>query len=312
MMKKKESLPCTGISRRGLLKNTIAGFAGAVTLGGLSNQAHAQPQGTQATPLKGRIKQSVVSWCFANHWTLEETCRVARELGCKSVELVGSDQWKTLGKYGLTCAISPIEVEGPPFIKGFNNLEYHPWLIEVTRKAVDQSADFGCPNVIAFTGFSENFSRAEGARNCVLGLKKIAAYAEKKGVTVCLEMLNSRVGDHPDKGHPGYQGDHVDYCMDILNAVGSPRVKLLFDVYHVQIMDGDVIRRIHQCGEMIGHIHTAGNPGRGELGPSQELNYPPIMEALLEIGYEGYVGQEFIPTGDPYEGLSQAVHLCDV
>jgi hydroxypyruvate isomerase len=312
MMKETECLPNAKLSRRGLLKNTVAGLAGAVTLGGLSNQSHAQSLGTQAHRLKGRIRQSVVSWCFANHWNLEETCRVARDLGCKSVELVGPDHWKTLRKYGLTCAISPIEVDGPPFIKGFNNPEYHPWLSEVTRKAVDQSADFGCPNVIAFTGFSENFSRAEGAQNCVEGLKKIAAYAEKKGVTVCLEMLNSRVGDHPDKGHPGYQGDHVDYCMDILNAVGSPRVKLLFDVYHVQIMDGDVIRRIHQCGEMIGHIHTAGNPGRGELGASQELNYPPIMEALLEIGYGGYVGQEFIPTGDPYEGLSQAVQLCDV
>ena len=311
-MNEKECLPSVGISRRGLLKNTVAGIAGAVTLGGLSNQAHAQQRGIQAPPLRGRIKQSVVSWCFANQWTLEETCRVAKELGCKSVELVGPGQWETLREYGLTCAISPIEVEGPPFVKGFNNPENHPWLLEVTRNALDQSADFGCPNVIAFTGFSENFSKEEGAANCVEGLKKIASYAEKKGVTVCLEMLNSRVGFHTDKGHPGYQGDHVDYCLDILKAVGSSRVKLLFDVYHVQIMDGDVIRRIHQCGEMIGHIHTAGNPGRGELGPSQELNYPPIMEALLEIGYEGFVGQEFIPVGDPYLGLREAVHLCDV
>jgi hydroxypyruvate isomerase len=312
MMNEKEYFQGTRVSRRGLLKNTVAGLAGAVALEGLSNQAHAQPEGIQTPRLKGRINQSVVSWCFANHWTLEETCRVAKKLGCKSVELVGPDHWKTLREYGLTCAISPIEVAGPPFVKGFNNPENHPWLLEVTRNALDQSADFGCPNVIAFTGFSENFSKEEGARNCVEGFKKIASYAEKKGVTVCLEMLNSRVGDHPDKGHPGYQGDHVDYCLDILNAVGSPRVKLLFDVYHVQIMDGDVIRRIHQCGEMIGHIHTAGNPGRGELGSSQELNYPPIMEALLEIGYEGFVGQEFIPTGDPYLGLREAVLLCDV
>ena len=160
--------------------------------------------------------------------------------------------------------------------------------------------------------FSENFSLEEGARNCINGFKKIAGYAEKKGVTVCLEMLNSRVGDHPDKGHPGYQGDHIDYCMDILKAVGSPRVKLLFDVYHVQIMDGDVIRRIGECGDMIGHVHTAGNPGRGELDHSQELNYPPIMQALLDIGYKGFVGQEFIPTGDPLTSLRQAVELCDV
>ena len=134
----------------------------------------------------------------------------------------------------------------------------------------------------------------------------------RKGVNVCLEMLNSRVGGHPDKGHPGYQGDHIDYCMEILNAVGSPNIKLLFDVYHVQIMDGDIIQRIHQCGDMIGHIHTAGNPGRGELDENQEINYPPVMKALLDINYKGFVGQEFIPTGDPLTGLRQAVELCDV
>ncbi|MDA1078706.1 MAG: TIM barrel protein, partial [Verrucomicrobia bacterium] len=122
----------------------------------------------------------------------------------------------------------------------------------------------------------------------------------------------SRVGGHPDKGHPGYQGDHIDYCMDILHAVGSPRVKLLFDVYHVQVMDGDVIQRIKECGDMIGHVHTAGNPGRGELDQNQELNYVPIMKALLEINYQGFVGQEFIPTGNPLASLKQAVELCDV
>ena len=144
------------------------------------------------------------------------------------------------------------------------------------------------------------------------GLKKVMARAEAKKVTLCLEMLNSRETSHPMKGHPGYQGDHTDYCIDIIKQVGSPRLKLLFDVYHVQIMDGDVIRRIRQHKDLIGHIHVAGNPGRGELDDKQEINYPPIMKALLEIGYTGFVGQEFIPTGDPYKGLQQAVRLCDV
>jgi hydroxypyruvate isomerase len=297
------------ISRRNLLRGTVAGLAGAGLLTG-STQSLLGKKRAGAT--RGRIKQSVVSWCFANHWSLEETCIHAKNLGCGSVELISPTHWKTLKKHGLTCAISPIDVEGAPFIKGFNNPHYHNWLLEVTKQAIDDSADFGCPNVIAFTGFAESFSPEEGARNCIAGFKKIASYAEKKGVTVCLEMLNSRVGDHPDKGHPGYQGDHVDYCMDILREVGSSRVKLLFDVYHVQIMDGDVIRRIKECGEMIGHVHTAGNPGRGELHLAQELNYGPIMQALVDIGYEGFVGQEFIPTGDPLEGLSKAVDLCDV
>ncbi len=297
------------ISRRNLIKSTVAGISGA----GMMRVSTPTLSGkNKAASLKRNIRQSVVSWCFANHWNLDQTCRHAKELGCESVELVNPKNWNTLRNYGLTCAISPIDVDGRPFIKGFNNPENHNWLIDVTKKSIDASADFGCPNVIAFTGFSEHFSAEKGAKNCIAGLKKIAGYAEEKGVTVCLEMLNSRVDDHPDKGHPGYQGDHVDYCMEILSAVASPRVKLLFDIYHVQIMDGDVIRRIKECGEMIGHVHTAGNPGRGELHLSQELNYVPIMQALLDIEYKGFVGQEFIPTGDPLEGLARAVDLCDV
>lgn len=298
------------LSRRGMLKGSIAGLAATGTL--MATTSTACTRQTNSAPKKGRIKQSVVSWCFAEHWSVKQTCQYASDLGCKSVELIHSKHWPILKKFGLNCAISPIAVKGKPFIKGFNNPEYHPWLIEATKRAIDESAEFGCPNVIAFTGFSESFSLEEGARNCVSGFKKVAAHAEKKGVNICLEMLNSRVGDHPDKGHPGYQGDHVDYCMNILNEVGSPRVKLLFDIYHVQVMDGDVIKRIKECGEMIAHVHTAGNPGRGELDRSQELNYQPIMQALLDINYQGFVGQEFIPTGDPLEGLRQAVEICDV
>ena len=311
-MKELESSRKVKMSRRNLLKGSVAGLAGAGLINAGSQGLWGESLSEAVGVKHGRIKQSVVSWCFANHWSLEETCRYAKELGCGSVELVSPRNWPTLRKYGLTCAISPIDVEGRPFVKGFNNPGYHDYLLNVTERAIDDSADFGCPNVIAFTGFSENFSRNEGAKNCIAGFKKIAGYAERKGVTVCLEMLNSRVGDHPDKGHPGYQGDHVDYCMNLLNAVGSPRIKLLFDIYHVQIMDGDVIRRIGECGDMIGHVHTAGNPGRGELDQSQELNYRPIMQALLDVGYKGYIGQEFIPTGDPLDGLRQAVELCDI
>ena len=142
--------------------------------------------------------------------------------------------------------------------------------------------------------------------------KQVIAYAEEKKINLCLEHLNSRDSSHPMKGHPGYFGDDVDFCVELIRRVDSPRMKLLFDIYHVQIMNGDVIRRIEQCKDVIAHIHTAGNPGRGELDENQEIYYPPIMKKLLDIGYKGYVGHEFIPTRDPLAGLRQAVQLCDV
>ena len=149
-------------------------------------------------------------------------------------------------------------------------------------------------------------------QNCITGIKEVIGHAEKKGVTLCIEHLNSRDGSDPMKGHPGYQGDDLDWVVKLIRGIGSPRLKVLFDIYHVQIMHGDLIRRIEQCKDVIGHIHTAGVPGRGELDDNQELNYPAIMRKLLQIGYTGFVGQEFIPTRDPLAGLTQAVKLCDV
>jgi hydroxypyruvate isomerase len=210
---------------------------------------------------------------------------------------------------------------GAPFVKGFNNLRYHDEVIARTSKVIDACTAARFPAVIAFTGYrwrdaedpkSGTISRDEGADHCVQGLKRIARHAEKQGVTICLEHLNTRDDSHPMKGHPGYQGDDLDWVAGILRRVGSPRVRLLFDVYHVQIMHGDVMRRIEQTRDLIGHVHVAGNPGRGELDENQEIYYPPILRKLLEIKYEGYVGQEFIPTRDPREGLKQAVRLCDV
>ena len=144
------------------------------------------------------------------------------------------------------------------------------------------------------------------------GLKILASRAEARGVTVCLEHLNTRDDTHPMKGHPGYQGDDLDYCAEIVRRVGSPNVKLLFDVYHVQVMNGDVIRRLRQYRDLLGHVHVAGCPGRGELDDTQEIHYPAVMKALLDVDYTGYVGQEFIPTRDPGRGLAEAVALCDV
>ena len=274
--------------------------------------------------MKGRIKQSLDYWCYnvtGDKWDTEKMCQVAKDLGCKSIELAGPETWPTLKKHGLVCALAPNGMPGAPFMRGFNNPAYQPEVIARTSEAIDACAAAGFPAVIGFTGYkwrdaddpkSGEISLAEGADNCVKGLKQIASHAEKQGVTICLEHLNTRDDSHPMKGHPGYQGDDIDYVANIVRRVGSPRVKLLFDIYHVQVMNGDVIRRIEQCKDVIGHIHVAGCPGRGELDDDQEINFPPTMRKLLDIGYQGYVGQEFIPTRDPLAGLKQAVALCDV
>ncbi|WP_339728161.1 TIM barrel protein [uncultured Gimesia sp.] len=295
------------ISRRKLLQRSGVVAASAFGLG--VQQSHAgESKEISTQPLKGNINQSVVHWCFKKYWDLEKTAQIASQLGIKSVELTPSENWATLKKYGLTCAIS----SSHGFKVGFNNPENWNQCIEILRKRIDECEAGGVKNVITFTGMRDGISDEEGAKNCVAGFKKIIGYAEKKKVNLCLEMLNSRDDSHPMKGHPGYQGDHTEYCIDIIKQVGSDRMKLLFDIYHVQIMDGDVIRRLREHKDYIGHVHTAGNPGRGELDEKQEINYPAIMLALQEIGYQGYVGQEFIPTRDPYQGLKQAVELCDV
>lgn len=288
--------------------------------------AHGEPQADRHERVvrNGRIRQSLALWCLDATdwgWDLERVCKLARDLGCPSVELVPPDRWATLREYGLECALAYNGMPDPPFARGLNNTAYHEEVIARTNEAIEQSADFGVPNVIAFTGYkwrdatdptSGEISLEEGADNCVAGLKILAGRAEARGVTLCLEQLNTRDDTHPMKGHPGYQGDDLDYCAEIVRRVGSPRVKLLFDIYHVQVMNGDVMRRLRKYQDLLGHIHTAGNPGRGELDDTQEINYPAVMRALLDVGYTGYVGQEFIPTRDPERALAEAVALCDV
>ncbi len=320
-MNQRNERQATTISRRQWISGLTAA-AGALALNSAAS-------GAEPAARKGRIKQSLVQWCYAPYWNVDEMCRVARQLGCVSIELAQPEDWPAIKKHGLTCAISPSHL----FVQGMNNPRYQPGCIEMLKKRIDQAADAGVPTVITFTGYAEEsgdwadganpdleklpkgrrvIDPDEGMKNCVAGFKQVVGYAEQKKINLAIEMLNTRAADHPMKGHPGYQGDHVDYCMEIIRQVGSPRFGLLFDIYHVQIMDGDIIRRIHECGEAIKHIHTAGNPGRGELDETQEINYPPCMKALLDIGYKGYVGQEFIPTRDPLAGLTQAVQLCDV
>lgn len=299
------------LSRRNWIKASASGLglAALATGTGRTPLAVAADKPRETIVQHGRIKQSIVYWCYREAWPdVDKMCQAAVKLGIPSIELIDPQHWPTLKKHGLTCAISGSH----GFPNGFNNRDQWDACIAKLTERIDQSAEFGVKSVITFTGMANGLSKEEGAKNCVEGLKKIVGHAEKKGVTLCLEHLNTRDGSHPMKGHPGYQGDDVEYCIDIIKQVGSPNLKLLFDIYHVQIMHGDVIRRIHQHKEYIGHVHTAGNPGRGELDNTQEINYPPIMQALLDVGYTGFVGQEFIPTRDAWEGLSEAVRLCDV
>ncbi len=289
------------INRRRLLQGA------AVAALGLDLSPARCDQAREEAATRKRVKQSLVEWCYKKYWNTDEMCGVANRLGCFSVELVDPKDWPTLKKHGLVCAIAGSHW----FDKGMNNPKYHDMCLAKIRAAIDACAEYGYPNVITFTGFREDIPDDQGIKNCVAGYKKVMGYAEEKKVNLCLEMLNSKVAEEM-KGHPGYQGDHTDYCMEIIRQVGSPRMKLLFDIYHVQIMDGDVIARIRKYHEYIGHVHTAGNPGRGELDDKQEINYRPIMQALVSVGYQGYVGQEFIPTRDPAQGLKEAVTLCDV
>lgn len=274
--------------------------------------------------LKGRVNHSVAFWCFnarGDKWSAEKVIEVTKALGGKSVELIGPEHWALLKKNDLVCALASNGMPGAPFMRGFNNKAFHDEIVERTTKTIELCADAKFPNVIAFVGYkftnpddpkSAAIGTDDAFTNCVTGLKRLAALAEKKGVTVCLEHLNTRDDTDPMKGHPGYQGDDLDFVAQVVRKVGSPRVKLLFDIYHVQVMHGDLIRRIEQTKDVIGHVHTAGAPGRGELDSTQEINYAAVIERLLKTGYKGLVGHEFIPTRDPLKALKEAFAACDV
>jgi hydroxypyruvate isomerase len=294
------------LTRRDLFRTTVA--ASAAGLAGYSaSTAHAADDLAERARA-GRLKQSIVSWCYKDTFDVPALAKYAARLGCRSVELCPVEHWPLLKELGLECAIA----SSHPFKTGPNHRENWGDCKAILTERINQCADFGFKSVITFTGFTDGIDADEGAKNCIAFFKELMPLAEKKKVNVCLEMLNTRDSSHPMKGHPGYQGDHTEYCIDIIKAVGSPRMKLLFDIYHVQIMDGDVIRRLRQHKDYIGHIHTAGNPGRGELDDTQEIQYRPVLKALADLGYDGFVGHEFIPTRDAHEGLREAVELSIV
>jgi len=256
---------------------------------------------------RGRINQSVVRWCF-DMVDIDTLARESAAMGLKSVELVDPADWPVLKKHGLICAIS----RSHSFVRGLNNPAYHDECFKALTDAIEATSAEGWPSVITFSGMREGLTDREGKRNMTAALKQLAPMAEEKRVTICIEPLNTRVNVEM-KGHPGYQCDSIEWAVDVCDAVASPRVKILFDIYHIQIMQGDIITRIRQFKDYIAHYHTAGVPGRNELDAKQENNYAAIMEAIAETGYQGYVGQEFIPERmGPIAGLRHAARLCDV
>jgi hydroxypyruvate isomerase len=253
-------------------------------------------------PSSGRLHHSVCRWCYPGI-PLGTLAIAAHDLGVESIELLDPGQWPVVRQAGLTCAMA----NGTTTIAdGFNRLENHGKYVPSMIGRIKACADAGLPNVICFSGNRAGLPDEQGLANCATGLKQIVGTAEKAGVTVCMELLNSRV-DHPD-----YQCDHTAWGAELVRRVGSERFKLLYDIYHMQIMEGDVIRTIQDHHACLGHYHTGGVPGRHEIDETQELNYPAIMRAIQATGFSGFVAQEFLPTRDPLASLREAVRLCSV
>jgi hydroxypyruvate isomerase len=276
-------------------RNVLA--AGAVTVGGsLARPVHAFEKP------KGNIRQSICRWCYGRI-PLAKLAGEAVNMGYKSIELLSQKEFLEIKSTGLTCAM----LQGAQSIaKCLNRVEEHDRVERELKSAIEFAAEHGLPNVICFSGNRAGMPDDEGLKNCALGLKRVVGLAEKKKVTICMELLNSKVN------HQDYMCDRTPWGVKLCQAVGSGRFKLLYDIYHMQIMEGDVIRTIRDYKDYIAHYHTGGNPGRNEIDETQELNYPAIMKAILETGYQGFVGQEFIPKREPFASLKQAFAICDV
>ena len=284
------------LDRRSLLRSASIAAA-AVAFGG-SKLTAAESQ-LKCMVTKGRINQSVSKWCYRK-LSLEELCAAGAKLGLKGIDLLGPDAFPTLKEHGLVCTMTS---GGGDFI----DKSKHDRSVDRVHAAIEANAEYGFPNVIAMAGNRKNIPDDEvGLKNAVIGLKRVASMAEKRKVNVCIEYLNSKVN------HKGYMFDNMAWGVEVCERVGSPNVKILYDIYHAQIMEGDIIRTIQTHKDVIGHYHTGGNPGRNEIDETQEIYYPAIMRAIVETGFKGYVAHEFVPKRDPLTSLAQAIEICDV
>jgi len=289
-------------------------FLGALTAplivaGTSSGQAPAPAQTPAASPVapprKGRLKQGVTGGVFGRGAVFEDNCREAARLGIVGYDLIGPDRWPILKKYGLVPSMYP-GGPGGGIPEALNRTENHDRLRPLMHAAIDEAAANGVPNIITFSGNRKGMDDRQGADNCVAFLNTVKAHAEDKQITICIEYLNSKVN------HKDYMFDHIDWGVDVMKRVNSPRVKILYDIYHAQIMDGDIVRNIRDNFQWIGHFHTGGNPGRHEIDETQELNYRFVMKAIADLGYTGFVTHEYSPSqgNDPIKELVKAMEIC--
>lgn len=284
------------IQRRNFLSAGVAALPAALGLG-----ASAEGRDTQNP---SPFRHSVSRWCYSD-LTVDELAQAAHRLGLHSVELLDPEDWPAVRRHDLTCAM--VNAPWGDITTGWNRPAHHEDLIPAYNERIERIAEAGFPNLICFSGNREGLSDEKGLEHCVEGLRQIMPTAEEHGVTICMELLNSKI-DHPD-----YQCDRTEWGLELVDRVGSERFRLLYDIYHVQIMEGDIIRTIRNHHDAIAHYHTAGVPGRNEIDETQELNYSAIMRAIAETGFTGFVGQEFVPTAeDPLTSLEAAIEICTV
>ncbi len=289
------------LSRRSLMHKTSLLAAGAVAARLTGRTSAIEMSKIERAATKGRIKQSVSRWCYGK-WSLDELCEVSKRLGLQAIDLLGPEEFETVRKHGLICSL----VNTHSLTNGLADRKFHDECLAKLREVIDATAAAGFPTVISFSGNRRGIPDDVGVDNAVEALKRIAGHAEQKKVTIVLEYLNSKVN------HKDYMFDRTAWGVEVCKRVGSDRVKILYDIYHAQIMEGDIIRTIRENKEYIGHYHTGGNPGRNEIDETQELYYPAILQAIAETGYNGYVAHEFVPKGDPLAALTYATRICDV
>jgi hydroxypyruvate isomerase len=291
------------LSRRSALRKVSGSAVALATVSTFANRLSAGEPGSNAK-LKGRINHSVCRWCYGKIG-LDELCEAAKEMGIKSIDLMEVQDFPTLKKHGLVCAM----VSGVPggIGSGLNRVENHDKIVAFFEKTAPVVAEYGYPNIICFSGNRKGMSDEQGMANCEAGLKRLAPIAEKHNVTICMELLNSK------RDHKDYMCDRSAWGVELCKRVGSDRIKLLYDIYHMQIMEGDLVATIRENHQYLGHYHTGGVPGRGEIDETQEIHYPAVMEAIAASGYKGFVAQEFVPKrSDVLKSLRQGIEICDV
>lgn len=289
-------------------RNALKKIAGSTALLAAASPfiSHAKATEKKSVKLKGNIKHSVCKWCY-NDIPLDEFCVAVKKMGLHSVELLGPDEWPVLKEHGLTCAMAAYWENGFGISKCWNRKEHHDQLVALYEKSIPLTAKAGLQQIITFSGNREGMDDETGMKNCAEGLKRIMSLAEKNNVIVSMELLNSKVN------HKDYMCDHTEWGVELCKMVGSENLKLLYDIYHMQIMEGDVIATIRKYHPYISHYHTGGVPGRAEIDETQELYYPAIIRAVIETGYGGFLGQEFVPkSGNPLASLKEGVEICDV